>query len=324
MNKKVSVILPSYNYEKFISEAIDSVLAQTYQDWELIIVDDGSRDGSVAVIEQYTKRTPDKIKLFFHEGRQNKGMVETYKLGLRNCTGDTVAFLEADDSWGPDNLAAKVEVLEKYPEVAVVHSAVEIFGEKTLAREQERKYTWREFPAPHATGRPFYAFGYLMRFNFVMTFSTFMTKKENLADIDFAVSHTPWLDWWLLTQLSLKGKFFYLPESLVRWRVHANNYNRHYCRGVDEFREGTRLKLEIFLYLKNRLGRLNEAGKGGGGDLRARLNRAVKREAAWRIVNYLFVGIKRTLKKILPKAWIEPLKSMRERILSGGKRTGSF
>jgi glycosyltransferase involved in cell wall biosynthesis len=89
--EKISIILPSYNYDSFISETIESVLKQSHKDWELIIVDDGSKDNSVRVIEKYIKKC-DKIQLFFHPNKENKGLVETYKLGFKHCLGDICQF----------------------------------------------------------------------------------------------------------------------------------------------------------------------------------------------------------------------------------------
>jgi glycosyltransferase involved in cell wall biosynthesis len=87
--EKISIILPSFNYDLFISEAIESVLKQSHKDWELIIVDDGSKDNSVRVIEKYIKKC-DKIKLIFHPNKENKGLVETYRLGLKHCAGNYI------------------------------------------------------------------------------------------------------------------------------------------------------------------------------------------------------------------------------------------
>ncbi len=94
---KVSVILPSYNYAMLLPRAIDSVLAQTFQDWELIIVDDGSPDGSVSVIESYLREYPGRIHFFQHENGQNKGLSFTYQKGFEECKGEYIALLEADD-----------------------------------------------------------------------------------------------------------------------------------------------------------------------------------------------------------------------------------
>ncbi len=133
MRPRVSIILPNFNYGHYLSQAIESVLRQTRSDWELIIVDDGSSDGSLPVIEHYCRLHPDRIRLHFHDGRRNLGLVETYRAGIAKASGEYTAFLEADDIWHPENLAQKAGILDAHPEVVVAHSKVIIFGHPWLA-----------------------------------------------------------------------------------------------------------------------------------------------------------------------------------------------
>lgn len=92
---KVSIITPCYNGAKYISETIDSVLAQTYRDWEMIIIDDGSTDESVQILERYVN-TDDRIKLIRQE---NAGSAAARNNGIRNASGQYIALLDADDLW---------------------------------------------------------------------------------------------------------------------------------------------------------------------------------------------------------------------------------
>ena len=94
MNNKVSIVMPCYNAEKYISEAIESILLQTYTNWELIIVDDGSIDESKNIINKF-KQKDARIKVFTHT--ENKGVSAARNLGIRNCSGQYIAFLYADD-----------------------------------------------------------------------------------------------------------------------------------------------------------------------------------------------------------------------------------
>ena len=96
---KISIVTASYNYQDYIKETIQSVLDQTYSDWELIIVDDCSTDNSVDVIKSFSD---DRIKLFINE--KNLGLAETIKLGIENATGEWIAFLESDDILREDYL----------------------------------------------------------------------------------------------------------------------------------------------------------------------------------------------------------------------------
>jgi len=106
---QVSVIIPLYNKEKFIKRALDSVLAQTFRDFEVIIVDDGSTDNSVDVVK---KLNDDRICLIQQE---NQGVSTARNTGIKNAKGKWIAFLDADDVWLPDNLMSHIELIKKHP-----------------------------------------------------------------------------------------------------------------------------------------------------------------------------------------------------------------
>lgn len=94
----VSVIMPAYNAEEFLREAIDSVIAQTVSDWELIVVDDGSRDHTCQIVEAFSREDP-RIRLIVNE--KNMGAAQTRNHGLDVCSGRYVALLDSDDYWNP-------------------------------------------------------------------------------------------------------------------------------------------------------------------------------------------------------------------------------
>jgi hypothetical protein len=116
----VSVVIIFLNAEKFLREAIESVLSQTLADWELILVDDGSTDGSTAIARAYADRFPRQIEYLEHEGHRNKGMSASRNLGIARARGEFVALLDADDVWFPDKLQTQVGILKAHPEVAMV------------------------------------------------------------------------------------------------------------------------------------------------------------------------------------------------------------
>ena len=89
----VSIIVTSYNYEKYIGKTLQSIVNQTYKNYEVIIVDDGSCDNSVEIIRQFTEKYSN-FHLYFHEGHKNKGLTESLKLGISKATSDYIAFLE--------------------------------------------------------------------------------------------------------------------------------------------------------------------------------------------------------------------------------------
>ena len=127
MTKKVSILLPSYNYERYIEVAINSVLKQTYANWELIIIDDGSSDNSVNIIKPYTKNK--RIRLYT---QTNQGVTKTLNKAFKLAKGDYICFLDADDFYHPKKLEKQVQMLEKgYDLVTTKVSAVDAEGKNS-------------------------------------------------------------------------------------------------------------------------------------------------------------------------------------------------
>lgn len=122
-NPVISVLIPFYKVERYLAEAIESVLQQSYSNWELLLLDDGSPDGSTEIALQYVARYPDKIRYFHHPGRVNKGLPATRNLGVKNAVGTWVALLDADDVWLPGKLAHQMDIASKFPEVSMICGA---------------------------------------------------------------------------------------------------------------------------------------------------------------------------------------------------------
>lgn len=116
-----SVVVIFLNARAFLKQAIESVIAQTYQNWELILVDDGSNDGSSEVALRYARLCPTRISYVEHERHRNLGKSTSRNLGLQKAQGDYVAFLDADDVWLPQKLAEQIKVLESNPRTVMVY-----------------------------------------------------------------------------------------------------------------------------------------------------------------------------------------------------------
>jgi glycosyltransferase involved in cell wall biosynthesis len=110
---RVSSIIIVYNGEAFLDEAIRSVIAQTFQDWELIVVDDGSTDSSLAIANGYAAADPVRIRAIRHPDGRNHGMGATRNLGISQARGDYIGFLDADDVWVPEKLEEQVSILDR-------------------------------------------------------------------------------------------------------------------------------------------------------------------------------------------------------------------
>ena len=117
----VSAIMIFLDAERFIEEAIESVLAQTYKSWELLLVDDGSSDASTGIAKRYAAEHPDRIRWLEHPGHENRGMSAARNLGITDARGKYLALLDADDVWRPTRLERHVQLLERDSEVALVY-----------------------------------------------------------------------------------------------------------------------------------------------------------------------------------------------------------
>jgi glycosyltransferase involved in cell wall biosynthesis len=118
----VSAIIIFLDEERFLPEAIESVFSQTYEDWELLLVDDGSTDASTQIALSYAQRHPDKVRYLEHPGHQNRAMSASRNLGIEHARGEYIAFLDADDVWLPGKLERQVALMEAHPEAGMLYS----------------------------------------------------------------------------------------------------------------------------------------------------------------------------------------------------------
>lgn len=134
MQYQISVIISIYNIEKYISCCVDSVLKQSYHDYEIILVNDGSCDKSGAICQEYAERFPNIIRYVYKE---NGGLSSARNAGLLSAHGDYVYFIDGDDYILPDTLKSFVEILDKYGELDFIHGRMSYFSnEDPLLREQ--------------------------------------------------------------------------------------------------------------------------------------------------------------------------------------------
>ena len=121
----VSVVMIFYNAERFIREAIESVCAQSFSKWELLLVDDGSLDASTGIARDYARDQPAKICYLEHDAHRNQGMSASRNLGVRHARGAFVAFLDSDDVWLPNKLEEQLAIFNAQPEAGMVCGATE-------------------------------------------------------------------------------------------------------------------------------------------------------------------------------------------------------
>ena len=215
---KISIVTTSYNYEQLIKETIESVLNQTYTNWEMIIVDDCSSDNSVNTIKSYKD---ERIKLFVNE--KNLGLKKTVKKGIEKAQGDWIIFLESDDTITPDYIQKKIKIAQKYPEIALIFNDCNFFGDEKRVSDFNRvlRKTRKSLSENRYPKWMFYDFYHS---NKIFTFSAVMVKREELFKVNYEPKLDYLLDWHLWIQLTYKSKVYYIDEKLTNWRLHSNSY----------------------------------------------------------------------------------------------------
>lgn len=146
MNNKplISGVMIFLNAEKFIEEAILSVFAQTYDNWELLLVDDGSTDNSTAIAQKYAEKYPEKVRYLEHPNHQNLAKSVSRNLGISKAKGDYIAFLDADDIWLPPKLEKQLAILQSYPEAGMVYGATQMWFSWTGKKEDMTRDRYRK------------------------------------------------------------------------------------------------------------------------------------------------------------------------------------
>lgn len=201
MEPLVTIITPCYNSADFIKETINSVLDQTYVNWELIIIDDKSKDRSCEIIDEYTKKH-EKIRLIKLE--QNGGVSNARNVGLKEAKGKYIAFLDSDDIWLKEKLAKQVNYMEgqSLPMTFCAYNRIDEAGD-VISRKIE---------APNTVN-----YHQLLSHN-VIIFSTSLTLKSAIADTKFKkLGHEDWIFWLDIFKKPFIGHG--INEPLVLYRV---------------------------------------------------------------------------------------------------------
>jgi len=205
----VSVVIPAFNSERYIAECIDSVLNQTYQNIEIIIIDDGSTDNTVNIISKYKS---DKIKLF---NQKNSGPGAARNYGVKQASGMWVAFIDADDIWLPDKILKQLNHCSKH-----VWSHTDLF----FHGNTYPKYTkTTELTSKHSG----FILKHLLVENSIGTSSVLLNKEIFLEFGGFNTDLRALQDWDLWLRIAEKYEICYLDEPLVYYRVHSDSTSRN-------------------------------------------------------------------------------------------------
>ncbi|BAY12820.1 glycosyltransferase [Calothrix sp. NIES-2098] len=211
---QISVIIPAYNSEKTIGQTIESVLNQTFADWELIIINDGSQDSTLDIIAQFQDS---RIKVFSY---LNAGLPISRNRGLEHAVGKFVSFLDADDLWTSDKLDAQLKALQANPQAAVAYSLTNCIDEKN---EFLRRGTYIT-----ETGN---VYAKLLVINFLENGSNPLIKREA---IDIVGGFDEYLkaaqDWDIYLRLAAQYDFVAVPSPQILYRVSNNSMSTNVIR----------------------------------------------------------------------------------------------
>lgn len=216
----VSVIVPTYQMGRFLPMALASIQAQTYPDWEVHVVDDGSTDDTAAVMQRFLADP----RFHYHRGPR-RGVSAARNAGIRNARGEFVALLDADDMWRPAKLALQVECLRHEPKVGVAYTNVQMVDLEgnPVATYQEPRYDGR------ITDR-------LIVRNFVTGCSSLIRRELLVRAGSYDESLETGEDYDLWLRLSLQCEFRYLPEVTYLYRQWPGQASRDERRMIDNAR----------------------------------------------------------------------------------------
>ncbi|HOK35557.1 MAG TPA: glycosyltransferase family 2 protein [Candidatus Pacearchaeota archaeon] len=210
---KISVIIPTYNRKDLLPRALQSVLNQTYKDFELIIVDDGSTDNTKEIVEEFQKKDP---RIFYLRNEKNNGQAAARNLGIKSAKGEYIAFQDSDDEWLPEKLEKQKKVFERGPEdLGVVYTwfLIQDDEEKKILEIRKNSYKGDVFLAMLNT--PF------------LGLSTLLIKKEVFQKVGlFDESLRACEDADFFIRAAKEYKFDFVGEPLVIYNIHKKGQTK--------------------------------------------------------------------------------------------------
>jgi glycosyltransferase involved in cell wall biosynthesis len=216
---KISIVIPSYNHAQFIHECINSVLLQTFQDFEIIITDDGSSDRSIDIINQF--RDP---RIILYRNKENTGACTTLNNCIKKASGELIAVLNSDDAWEPNKLEKQVSYLDIHHNIAAVFTKVTFVNELS---EQISANNYRYFFVFDQDNRSNYEWlNYFFSKGNCLCHPSILIRKYCYDEIglhDERMASVPDLDMWV--RLCMKHEIHVLDEKLVRFRIRNNELN---------------------------------------------------------------------------------------------------
>ncbi len=217
---KISVITTSYNYANYIAETIESVLNQTYTDFEYVIFDDGSTDNSREIIKKYAEKD-NRIKFYTHENNENKGLIKTLSFAIEKCSGDWIIFVESDDTIAPDYIEEKIKAYNDNPNAVLIFNQIKPVGDE----KRVVKCIKHLDKVQNIIGNGKFDFYNLLQENIIPTFSCVMVKKDIITEIPFDFVLPKCFDWYLWNYIIKNYPVVFLNKKLTVFRLHTISYS---------------------------------------------------------------------------------------------------
>lgn len=214
---KISVIIPTYNCAKYLSQAIESVLSQTYIDFEIVIVDDGSADDTKSLVERYMQKFPEKISYIYQD---NKGLACARNVAIRNSRGLYIALLDADDIFLPDRLQLGVEALDQNPEVGLCHANI-------TRIDEDGKFIRTPVRDERFLSGSIFDYIFLRRAN--VSVPTILFRRsciEVVGEFDESLTRLGCEDREFCLRVAKSYKFFYINKVLAYYRERSNSMSQ--------------------------------------------------------------------------------------------------
>jgi glycosyltransferase involved in cell wall biosynthesis len=215
----VSATICFLNAERFLRDAVESIRAQTYDNWELHLVDDGSRDGSTELARGFARREPRKIHYWQHEGHKNRGLSASRNAGIAHSRGKYLAFLDADDTWFPHKLEKQVKLMEENPDIDVyVNPGLYSYDDGARQRQP------MTLPPGRISGELVMQKILEHDINTPLP-SCILVRRELFAQFGGFADWAPNMveDQVMCFRVGFRANFFFDPECLTTYRVHPSS-----------------------------------------------------------------------------------------------------
>lgn len=213
----VAIIIPCYNAQGTLAPTLDSALAQSFRDFVIVAVNDGSQDDTLAILEQYAKRHPDKIQVI---SQPNRGQTVAKNVGIANSRGEFIAFLDSDDLWAPDKLEKQLTLMAARPDTGLCYTA---------ARQIDVQGAVVGTIGVSASHRGRCVNELILRNNIVA--SSVLARRAAIERAGLFDEHLRACENWdLWIRIARDYAVEFIDEPLTSYRVHPNNMSKNFER----------------------------------------------------------------------------------------------